>query len=261
MKIINLRNIVLLLVLASSFVFTGCDLDEICERGKGTRVTQEIFVPEMTGLNLSVAANVYITQDSVQKIEITAQENIIELLKLDVDSDGVWKIDFEGCVRKISEVDIHISVKDLESLKVTGSGDIVGQNRFDVADLDLKISGSGSIQLDYDADQVTTSITGSGTIISDLTAASIESKVAGSGDVTMVGTVDELDHRVTGSGDFSGFDLIAQNVYVKISASGDADVHAVQTLEVDISGSGSVTYDGSPQVTTNITGSGNVGPR
>lgn len=261
MKTLHLRNIVLLLVLASSFVFTGCDLDEICERGKGTRVTEEIFLPEMTGLNLSIAADVYLTQDSVQKVEIVAQENIIDLLKLDVDNDGVWKIDFEGCVRKISEVEIYVSVKDLESLKISGSGDIVGQNRFDVEDLDLKISGSGSIQLDYDAAYVTSAITGSGTITSDMTATSVESKISGSGNVSMKGTTDDLDHRVTGSGDFKGFDLIAQHVYVKISASGDAEVHAEQSLEVDISGSGTVTYSGSPQVTTNITGSGNVRPR
>lgn len=261
MKTTNLRNLVLLIVLAASFVFTGCELDEICERGKGTRVTEEIFVPEMTGINLSVAANVYITQDSVQKIEVVAQENIIDLLKLDVDNNGVWKIDFQGCVRKISEVEIYISVKDLESLKISGSGDIIGQNRFNVSNLDLQITGSGNIHLDYDADEVSTEITGSGTIVSDLTATSIESKITGSGDVTMSGTVDDLSHKVSGSGDFSGFDLIAQDVYVKISASGDAEVYAEQTLEVDITGSGNVTYDGSPAVTANITGSGSVNPR
>lgn len=261
MKTLHLRNIVLLLVLASSFVFTGCDIDEICERGKGTRVTEEIFLPEMTGLNLAIAADVFLTQDSVQKVTVVAQENIIDLLKLDVDNDGVWKIAFEGCVRKISDVEIYVSVKDLESLKITGSGDIIAQNRFNVDDLDLSITGSGSIDLDFDGNEVTSSITGSGSIDSDLTATMIESKISGSGNVTMAGTVDELDHRVTGSGDFNGFDLIAQNVYIKISASGDADVHAVQTLEVDITGSGNVTYDGTPQVTANITGSGSVNPR
>ncbi len=261
MKTMNIRNLILLLVLASSFVFTGCDLDEICERGKGTRVTETLFLPEMTGLNLSIAADVYITQDSVQKVEIIAQENIIDLLKLDVDDNGVWDIDYDGCVRKVSDVEIHISVKDLNYLKISGSGSIVGETRFNTDELELKISGSGNIHLDYDATDVIATISGSGTITSDMTAATLESKTTGSGDITLSGSVENLDHRITGSGDLHAFDLIAQNVYIKVGGSGDAEVHAVQTLEVDITGSGKVIYDGTPLVTTHITGSGNVIPR
>jgi len=261
MKTTIKTTLTLLAVLSMSFLLTSCDLDDICERGKGTAVTETLTLPTFDGIDLSIDANVFITQDSVQSVEITAQENIIDLLELDVDSDGTWNINYSSCVRKVTDVEIRISVADLDKVKVTGSGNVTGQNRFNVADMDLDVTGSGNINLDFDGAAVDTDIAGSGSITSDLTATSITSKITGSGDMNMSGTADDLNLRISGSGDYNGFDLVLQSATIKITGSGDAEVNATQNLDVDISGSGSVTYDGSPQVASEITGSGSVKPK
>ena len=258
MNLTHLRNIALVFILGASFLLTSCEVDEICERGKGTAVTDTLFLPAFTGINLSIAADVYLTQDSVQSVEIIAQENIIDLVDLDVDSDGVWKIRYTSCTRKVSDVEIHISVPNLEEVKITGSGDIVGQNRFNVNNLILGITGSGDIHLDYDADDAEAMITGSGSITSDLTANSLATTITASGDMNFSGTVDHHEVKITGSGNVNSFELETQTTNVRITASGDAEVDVAQTLDVTISGSGSVVYEGNPQVTANITGSGEV---
>jgi hypothetical protein len=54
--------------------------------------------------------------------------------------------------------------------------------------------------------------------------------------------------------------LEARDVGIRISGSGDAKVHATETLQVTIAGSGDVRYRGQPKVTKKISGSGDVRP-
>jgi hypothetical protein len=261
MKLHNFRFAILLFSLTAMTFFTGCDLDEICERGLGTRVTEEISLPPLSGFDLKIAGNVYLTQDSVQRVEVVGQENIIALLDLDVDSEGVWDIRYTECVRKVSEFDIYITVPNLDFVKISGSGDVEGQNRFDVDRLSIEISGSGDIELEADATDVDTEISGSGDMKLNLTTGTLNSHIRGSGNMNLTGVAERHDAQITGSGDIRAFDLVTQETYIKISGSGGAEVTAEQVLEVDISGSGDVYYQGTPQVSTSITGSGEVRPR
>ena len=55
-----------------------------------------------------------------------------------------------------------------------------------------------------------------------------------------------------------GFGLETQSAIVEIRGSGDAEIHAVNSLDVKISGSGNVTYRGNPGLNVKISGSGKV---
>ena len=65
-------------------------------------------------------------------------------------------------------------------------------------------------------------------------------------------------YSLAGSGDVHAADLVGEQVAVKIAGSGDAQVHATQTLAVSIAGSGDVRYRGHPRVSRAIAGSGEV---
>ena len=268
-----LAGICVLMTTTSCLFF---DEDPFCENGRGDRVTEILNLPEFTGIHLGISATVFLKQGAEQKVEVFAQENIIEILERDV-SNGVWDIEFEKCVFDFKDVEITITLTDLDEVKISSSGDIIGLDEFEVDDVELAISGSGDMELDLVANSVDVRISGSGDMELDLVAETIDTrisssgdfdadidaddldvKITGSGDCQVEGTVEDLEVSISSSGDFHGFDLESHDAMLRISGSGDIQCWVTDTMDVTISGSGSVYYIGYPSIDVEITGSGNL---
>lgn len=221
------------------FIGTGCEKDSFCTKGEGPQVSETIELPPFTGINLTTASDVTLHQGEQQEVIVTGQQNLIDKLKREVKND-TWEIDFEGCTTGKSGIHIDITIPDLESIRIAGSGDIKGEGVFtELDDLNVKISGSGNIDLDAECEDLSCTI-------------------SGSGDVRFAGSTIRETLKISGSGDLRAFDMIAEDVDIKISGSGSCEVTATQSLNVNISGSGDVYYKGNPDIDVSISGSGNL---
>lgn len=209
-----------------------------CLNGEGPVVTEELNLADFDGIELSISADVVIKQGPVQEVIVEGKQNIIDELERDVKS-GIWDIDIKGCVRDNKDMRIFITLPDITSLKLSGSGTIESENVLLVNDIDLGISGSGDMDLDLEADR-------------------IDAKISGSGEMNLDGLADHLDFEISGSGDLHGFGLETQSAIVEIRGSGDAEVFVNDNLDVKISGSGNVIYRGNPGLNVKISGSGKV---
>lgn len=208
-----------------------------CERGKGAIVEEVLNLSEFTGIDLKIAANVYITQDDFFEVVAKGEQNVIDELELDVRND-TWDIEFDDCMKDY-ELDFYITLPKVEYLAVSGSGEIRGETFFDPQDITLRISGSGGMCL-------------------GLYTETVDAKITGSGDMELEGTTEQFDLKITGSGDVSAFNLITERADIEITGSGDASVNVLESLKVKISGSGDVSYKGFPSIDVDITGSGHV---
>jgi len=234
-----------LIILLSTFLFTSCFDDRgnnglfNCEHGEGDVVTQTLLINEFSGVKLRGSSKVYITQGNDFEVVVEGQQNIIDQIETDIQND-IWEIEFEDCIRDYEELQFYITMPDIKRLEVSGSGDIFGENEFEVDDLELKVDGSGKIDVEIsNADKV-------------------ETKIEGSGKIIIEGLANDFESRISGSGDLKAFDLEVLFAYVKISGSGDAEVYVSEELEVKITGSGDVYYKGSPLIDADITGSGDL---
>lgn len=242
----NNHKFLFTLLLGSSLFFTGCFVDINdddglfgCMDADGPITTIDLNLPNFSGINLAMEARVEITQGPEQTVTVEGKSDIFDELDLDVSSSGVWTIRTEDCVRDVDNLTFYITVPDLNELKVSGSGKIISTNTFIGGDIELKISGSGEIDIALEADD-------------------IEVDISGSGKVFLEGIADELDLDITGSGDLRAFNLTAREGNIKISGSGDAEVRIEDRLDIRITGSGDVYYKGQPLLDISITGSGEV---
>lgn len=228
--------------IALSLTVSSCFFDDEghfgCLNGEGPVVSEELNLADFDGVELSISADVIIRQGSEQEVIVEGKQNVIDELERDV-KNGIWDIDIKGCVRDNNDMKIFITLPDISSLKISGSGSIESENFLIVEDIDLRISGSGDMDLDIEANR-------------------IDAKISGSGEMLLDGLTDHLDFKISGSGDLHAFGLETQSAIVEISGSGDAEVHAATDLDVKISGSGNVTYRGNPSLNVKITGSGKV---
>jgi hypothetical protein len=209
-----------------------------CVNGNGPIVSVDLDMPTIDGVHLAMSGQVFITQGSEQSIRIEAKQNIIDELELNV-NNGLWVIDTDRCVRDVDDFKVFITMADINELSLSGSGDIVGENFFEVNDIILRIVGSGDMDLGLNADDIEADITGSGNMI-------------------LEGSGDSLDTRISGSGDVRAFNLEVNRAKFDITGSGDGEITVFDELDVRISGSGDVKYKGNPEVDVVITGSGRV---
>jgi Putative auto-transporter adhesin, head GIN domain len=217
-----------------------------CEKviGKGPVVTQDRDVHSFQKFSLSVDAEVHFTQSNDYSLEIDAQQNILDQIE-SVVAGNELKIGLRHSINisNSERIVIRVSAPEVNSFIVSGSGDIDIQQPDAPANLNLAISGSGSIE----ADQAGISY--------------VESNISGSGRIEVAG-----GHPNSNKATISGSGYIdMQNVQVKesetrISGSGTIKVYATQKLNAHISGSGTVYYKGTPTISSSTSGSGSVVP-
>lgn len=233
------KYIVLYLLPVLAVFASGCYKGRPCIKGSGPVVEQEMYLPDMNGVHLSVDAHVHLMPGDTQIVVVKGQQNIINDLETYV-SNGVWNIGFRHCVRNYSSLDIYITAPEISYAVISGSGSIETSDIF-ITDNEvyLKISGSGSIYGDF-------------------ACPSIESSISGSGNISLAGSADIQKINISGSGSVYAFGMNTLSTYVTISGSGNAEVNATEFLNVNISGSGSVFYKGYPELSVSISGSGGV---
>lgn len=124
---------------------------------------------------------------------------------------------------------VYVTVREVEGIKSTGSGNIILESDISTGSLSLGNTGSGKINLQHvNADRFSANITGSGDIA-----------VSG-------GSVGEFSLSQTGSGDFKGAEVSFGQATITKTGSGQSQIGEVESLNVRATGSGNVYYAGNP---------------
>lgn len=208
--------------------------------GRGEVVSKTYDHSGFDHIDLSIDADVDYIQDNAYYVEVYAQSNIHKALRMKVDGTTL-RIDAKNPLWKHKTVRIKVHSPNLYGVQVSGSGDFEAQTPIHTNNMDIDISGSGSVSL------------------SSLDTKTLDADLSGSGKLNISGgtTIDQ-SLKASGSGGIDVINMGADNSTVRLSGSGSAKLHAAKQLNVRISGSGSVKYSGTPFVNSEISGSGKL---
>ncbi len=261
----SFKNSAFRTILSYFLLFGLLIVQSSCEKkliGKGPIVTKTIQENNFSGIDLRTDAKVYFSQDSLYHIDISGQENVLDAIEFNVKENTlIIKERFPSVFITKEPVTIHISGPNLTNLEVSGSGGIDLTSHALVNQLNLTVSGSGSIHTKrVQAQSLTIDISGSGKIhMQEANADNMAASISGSGDIELEsGTAKTLSCDINGSGKFDARNLPTLHVTTKTSGSGKTYVHFKETLYVNISGSGDVYYYGEGSITKTISGSGKL---
>src|SRR6267154_575449 len=239
------RHITLLLLLVSGFTFAQ------------TKETRNVGT--FTKIGFRVPGKLILKQGTPQSVVLEGDKDILEKIETDVDGNKLtigredkWRWNDWGW-RDEKRITVYVTMSNIEGISVSGSGDLVGSGKFSTGDLELKVSGSGSLDIEADAKgEVKADVSGSGDLSVKGSCQSFDSGVSGSGKVNIEATI-------SGSGKVLAADLEVSKCDVRISGSGDVEINVKDALDANISGSGSVSYKGNPsQLNSHASGSGHV---
>ena len=228
----KLRNILIGLV-ASLLVFTITTpvfADSV--KGNGDVQSQDREVSNFSGIKVSGAYTIYLSQNDECSLRVVADENIQKIIKTEVRNDILY-IKNETSIRDAKKMELYIGFKYLRFIKANGAISLKNENglKFDV--LKIEINGASSAKLELSANKL--SIDNSG-------ASSIHLK----------GKANELNIDISGAGSVNAIDFKVREARVDISGVGTGKVFVEDKLRVSISGIGSVKYKGDPTVTSDI---------
>jgi len=235
------RSLAIWILAAAVICFSSCRK----VIGEGPLVTQTRAVANFTGVSSETSGQVNVTIASTYKVEITAQQNILDIINTNV-VDGVLHIDFKNNVRvrEHEDITVNISLPAADYFRLSGYGNMNVIGDLASSNLKLSLSGSGNISVQ-----------------NAMVADKIDAEMSGSGNIDVLhGSAISEDLNISGSGNIHLVGVAAQTTTSHISGSGDMKVVVSQSLDAHISGSGSVYYHGNPIISTHISGSGKVIP-
>ncbi|MFC5285241.1 head GIN domain-containing protein [Pedobacter alpinus] len=184
---------------------------------------------------VSSGINLYLSQGNEDKVLFKGSKDLIDKISVTKNNDGtlVLEIDKSGWGNWIwgsdDDVKVYVTIKQLESLTVSGGSDVYCEGMLNLGDVTVKTSGGSDIKLNLNANAL---------------------KIASSGgsDVVLKGTVKYLGIAASGGSDVDAFGLIADEIDLKTSGGSDSNVYAKNVLKIAASGASDVNYKGNPSV-------------
>jgi hypothetical protein len=123
---------------------------------------------------------------------------------------------------------VYVTMKNIELLKTTSAGDIIGQTPIKTDDLELSASSAGDIKL-------------------EAYVKNLKVDISSSGSVTISGEGDSLNADLSSAGDLNAYDFKVRDADVSASSAGDADIFVTEKLTARASSAGDINYNGDPK--------------
>jgi len=244
-------------------------------------------VNSFTRISYRVSGKLYLKQGSPQKVELEGPADVLREIETEVNGDrliigkeGRW-MDWNWSDRH--KINVYITMPVIEGLSVSGSGNLLAEDKITVSSLDLGVSGSGSMRVAFAAtgnveadvsgsgdidlkgscNNFDSDVSGSGKVYASLAIQDLaDFGVSGSGKIEAQGTSRRVKAGISGSGRVNAGNLSTESCDIRISGSGDVEINVKEELQANITGSGNITYIGDPKrVNSHASGSGHVRKR
>ena len=226
MKKATLLLLAILAISPTSCVIGGWD-NHITGNGNVVEETRDIS--GFTGIHVSSGIDVYLSEGKNFEVWVEADENLLEVIETELKGDMLVVGTDHVSIRKARSKKVHVTLPELESLKISSAGDCEGQTPFHCGDLRLDISSAGDLTLEVEADR-------------------IDLDISSSGDARIAGKAGDFDVSLSSAGDLHAFDLVAGKVSVNVSSAGDDRVHATDEISMSASSAGNIYYKGDAEV-------------
>ncbi len=244
-KIMFTKNFSVALSLVATLLFSNCASAQKHVKGEGSVTIQKKSVSAFSKVSLEASGNVKLIQGAEASVTIETYPNIAELFEIVVESNTLKirqkKRGMEYYDIDADKLDFVITNPTYDGINLSGSLNISAPEKITVATTDIRVSGSGNIDL------------------KDFHATDAKIIVSGSGNISCVGNADNLDVVVSGSGNIDLFSFPAKTATAKISGSGFINCLATEKYDLKLTGSGFIKYKKTnATVNSKSTGSGNI---
>lgn len=212
-------------------------------KGNGEVTKKKRTTSDYDGIKCAGFMDFKLVEGDEGKIIIEGESNLLEYIITEVKNGKlIVKVENGKNLKPSNNKPLIITIpyKNIESVSLSGSGDVWNEGVINSSSFSAAVAGSGDLILNIDANDTNAS-------------------VSGSGDLTLKGKTTNLKTSVAGSGDFHGYKLESKNVNASVAGSGDISINCSGELKARVAGSGDIEYRGNPtKKDTKVSGSGSI---
>ena len=242
--------------------------------GSGNFETEKYAFANFTEVEISDAFKFEIEQSSSYSIDVTADDNVMEYVRVSQD-DQTLKIGLGrdlhigpvtlkiglGILPNLASVRLRASVTmpQLRNVIISGAsrGTISGFNSTD--DLAIDVSGASKVTGDITAGDAAIDISGLSMFTGDIAADDVAFDISGASTIQLDGSASDMVAVVSGASHFNLDDFTVNNADVHFSGASSGTINLDGRLDADLSGASKLWYIGEPTMgTINTSGAAKV---
>lgn len=234
---------------------------------KGNRTVTEVRqeLPPFRAIELSDDLEVNIREGNSHGYSITADDNLVDILKFKVEGETLFISSFYNITSK-KKLEITVSCPTLEKI-VLQSGELIGSDLITSDILNIRTLGNSKIRFNARASYVELMMENNSSGELNFDADSLDVKLMDKSDVSVYGqggvssynldqqasarlegTADTVKIRLAGNADLKAAKYEAAVVLAELSTSAKAELHAFRSFELHASGSSRVYLYGNPEI-------------
>ncbi len=152
--------------------------------GNGKIGSKTVLVDTFKTLKIKGEFDVYIVDSLWNSLEIKGDKNLLDYIKVKERRNGTLTITnpiVNQLIPKNKRIKLYIPAMPLSRLQISGSAHLFSDVTFKSASFDIRVRGSGEINLNVEVDALKASVSGSGRIILSGAYEKGNFKVRGSG--------------------------------------------------------------------------------
>ena len=195
-------------------------------RGNGKVVKSERSAGQFEAIEVSAGLDVFLSQDSVNKIVVEADENLQGIIKTEV-SNGRLKIYPDKGIRHASSKKVYVTLKSINKLHAS-SGSDVKSKELKLHDVDISVSSGANLEMTLIANKIV-----------------LEGNSGGR--IAISGTTENLDVDGSSGVNIKAENLQSHNCIAGASSGANLKINVTEKINAKASSGGQIRVSGEPK--------------
>lgn len=215
-------------------------VDKVIDKDNGP-VKEKTFNGDFDEIEVSQAIDAEVIKSDVEKVVISAPENIINEILVDNDG-GKLHIHYKKGIRVMNShnVKAKIYTKDFSKLTANSAASISIKDKFTQDKISIDISSAASVSGDLEANDFDISAGSSSSYSGKVWAVDLDIEASSAASLDISGKSKNADISSSSGSSVSAKNLIADNVKADASSGGSLQISAVNSVNAEASSGGSV---------------------
>lgn len=216
-------------------------VDKVVDTDHGP-VRQKEVSGDFDEIEVSQAIDAEIIKSDVEKVVISAPENIIDEVLVD-NSGGRLHIHYKPGIRVMNthNVSAKIFAKDFSKINANSAAKITVKDKFVQDKTDIEVSSAASVSGDLEANDFNISADSSSNFTGKVWAVDLDVDASSAASIDISGKAKNAEISSSSGSSISANNVVADNVNAEASSGASVDISASSTIKAEASSGGSVT--------------------
>ena len=226
----------------AAFFLSSCLFLGPSVKGNGEVKEEVRKVGEFSDVKVTSGMNVYFVQGEVPKVEVIADENLLEIIETRTEG-GTLEIKALANIWSATEKKVIVTINDIREIEGTAGSNIYTIGQLSLNQITLRASAGCNMRM-------------------DIAVRNADISISSGANIFLSGTAGELVARTSSGANLKAEDFKADTSDIKVSSGANVWVTTMKDLTAHASSGGNIFYFGTPGKTqTTSSSGGNISKR